>query len=105
MDAYKEHLTRRGRGRIYEVDHVVIWFAIADLEDNYIWALFVEPDFEGKGIGRKLHELMLDWYFSNGKENVWLSASPNTRAESFYKKIGWTEKDVPFFVDHLEDSH
>ena len=34
---------------------------------------------------------MLDWYFEQTKENVWLSTSPMTRAERFYRKAGWKE--------------
>lgn len=90
-DDCTEFLTKRGKGWVCEMDGLIIGFAIADLRDNNIWALFIKPEFEGRGIGRKLHELMLDWYFSNGKENVWLGTSPNTRAVSFYRKMGWTE--------------
>ncbi|MCI1267363.1 MAG: GNAT family N-acetyltransferase [Saprospiraceae bacterium] len=59
-----------------------------------MWALFVHPDFEGQGIGRKLHDIMLDWYFDQTQEAVWLGTSPNTRAEQFYRKCGWEEIGV-----------
>ncbi len=49
------------------------------------------PDFEKRGIGRKLHTLMLEWYFSQTLENVWLETDPGTRAEYFYRKSGWYE--------------
>ena len=49
----------------------------------------MRPEFEKKGIGRKLHDVMLDWYFSQTKTSVWLGTSPHTRAELFYKKAGW----------------
>ena len=58
------------------------------------WALFVKPEFEGLGIGKKLHDLMLDWYFSQTDKSVWLGTSPNTRAENFYWKAGWKEVGV-----------
>ena len=45
--------------------------------------------YEKKGIGKMLHDLMLDWYFSQTNTTVWLGTSPNTRAEGFYKKAGW----------------
>jgi GNAT superfamily N-acetyltransferase len=83
-------ITIRGKGWVCEVDHKIVGFAIADLADNNIWALFLHPDFEGKRIGRQLHDTMLDWYFSTGKNHVWLGTSPGTRAEAFYKKSGWT---------------
>lgn len=85
-----EFITKRGKGWVCEINDRIVGFAIADLVDENIWALFLHPDFENKGIGRQLHTIMLDWYFSTGKKSVWLGTSPNTRAETFYKKSGWT---------------
>ena len=87
----EEFLTIRGRGWVCEIEKRIIGFAIADLKENNIWALFIHPEFEGKGIGGKLHEIMLDWYFAQNKKNVWLGTSPGTKAERFYKKHGWRE--------------
>ena len=86
-----EYLTLRGKGWVCEKDGTIIGFAIADLIDNNIWALFVHPDFDNQGIGKKLHDIMLNWYFEQQKEMVWLSTSPNTRAEKFYRMQGWKE--------------
>lgn len=52
---YMEYLSRRGKGWVCEVDSRIVGFAIADVIENNIWALFIEPGFEGKGIGRQLH--------------------------------------------------
>lgn len=87
----EEFMTERGKGWVCEIDEKITGFSIVDLKENNIWALFVEPDFEKQGIGRKLHDIMLDWYFIQTKENVWLGTSPNTRAETFYRKSGWNE--------------
>ena len=87
----EEFMTERGKGWVCEIDNQIVGFAIADLKEDNIWALFLHPEFEGKGIGTKLHNMMLDWYFSTGKEKVWLGTSPNTRAEKFYTKSGWTK--------------
>jgi GNAT superfamily N-acetyltransferase len=86
-----EYLTLRGKGWVCEKDGTIIGFAIADLIDNNIWALFVDPDHATNGIGKQLHDMMLDWYFTQQKEMVWLSTSPNTRAEKFYRMQGWKE--------------
>ena len=91
---YREFLTERGNGWVCEIDNQIIGFAIVDLRDNNIWALFLKPEFEGKGIGTKLQNLMLDWYFEKGKENVWLGTSPNTRAEKFYTESGWVKNGM-----------
>jgi len=86
-----EYLVNRGKGWVCESNGRIIGFAIADLVDDNIWALFVDPDFEKQGIGKELHQMMLNWYFSQGKKKAWLGTSPNTRAVSFYKKAGWIE--------------
>lgn len=86
-----EYITARGKGWVCEVNKQIIGFSIADLQDNNIWALFIKPAFEKQGIGRQLHDIMIDWYFTQTHMKVWLGTSPNTRAEMFYKKAGWTE--------------
>lgn len=86
----EEFMTVRGKGWVCEIDDQIVGFSIADLKENNIWALFLQPEFENQGIGRALHDIMLDWYFTQTKTNVWLGTAPNTRAEIFYKKSGWT---------------
>jgi GNAT superfamily N-acetyltransferase len=54
-----------------------------------VYALFVEPGHEGRGVGRRLHDTMMEWFFAAGVDDVWLSTDPNTRAERFYRKAGW----------------
>lgn len=84
-------LTERGKGWVCEINNQIIGFSIADMKDHNIWALFVHPDFDKQGVGRQLHDIMLDWYFSQTKKPVWLGTAPNTRAEAFYRKAGWKE--------------
>ena len=90
-DDCREFLLVRGKGWVCEIENRIVGFAITDLKKDNIWALFVHPGHERKGIGKKLHRLMLDWYFSQNKLSVWLGTSPNTRAEKFYRKAGWRE--------------
>ena len=86
-----DFITKRGKGWVCEIDGKIVGFAIVDLRDNNIWALFIHPAFEAKGIGKKLHDIMLNWYFDQTKETLWLGTSPNTRAAEFYKINGWKE--------------
>lgn len=86
----EEFLSVRGKGWVCEVKDKIVGFSIADLKDNNVWALFVHPEFERQGIGRKLQQLMLDWYFSMQKDTIWLGTAPATRAENFYLSSGWT---------------
>ncbi|WP_293309363.1 GNAT family N-acetyltransferase [Pedobacter sp. UBA5917] len=85
----EEFITKRGKGWVCEVDGKVVGFSIVDLNEHNIWALFLRPEFEGKGIGKELHRLMMDWYFEQTKKPVWLGTAPNTRAEEFYSRQGW----------------
>ena len=78
-----DYLTRRGKGWVSLHNDKITGFAIADLEENNIWALFLLPEYEGQGIGKKLHFAMMEWYFRQGKDEVWLSTAPATRAEYF----------------------
>jgi GNAT superfamily N-acetyltransferase len=86
-----DYLVRRGKGWVCETDGQVVGFAIADLQEHSICALFVRPEYMGHGIGKRLHQLMLDWYFTQTQVPVWLSTAPGTRAEEFYRRQGWRE--------------
>jgi len=106
-DADCDHyINVRGKGWVCEIDNTIVGFSIADLQDHNIWALFVTPQHEGKGIGRQLHDMMLDWYFSTTKEKVWLSTAVAARAERFYHIAGWKDAgftksgEVKFEMDH-----
>jgi len=87
----REMLVSRGRGRgwVCEIDGRIVGFAVGDLRASNVWALFVEPGYEGRGIGRQLHDAMLDWMFESGAERIWLSTDGGTRAERFYRRAGW----------------
>ena len=85
------YLTERGKGWVCEIHHRIVGFAIVDLTANNVWALFVHPEYEKQGIGKQLHKMMLDWYFEQSNETIWLGTSPNTRAAMFYTKSGWQE--------------
>jgi len=89
---YEIYLTDNGKGWVCEIENEILGFAIVDLVENNIWALFLKPEFEKQGIGKQLHNMMLNWYFEQTKTPVWLGTAPGTRAEKFYKLSGW--KDV-----------
>lgn len=96
----------RGRGWVCEIGGNIVGFAIADLVESNIWALFLDPKYEKIGIGRKLHDMMLDWYFLQ-KDTVWLGTAPGARAELFYEKSGWRKvglhgKELKFEMTAVE---
>jgi GNAT superfamily N-acetyltransferase len=97
----EEYINVRGKGWVCETDGRIVGFAIADLKEHNIWALFIDPEFEKQGIGKKLHDMMLEWYFTQTQQTVWLGTAPGTRAEGFYRKAGWKDagmhgKEVKF---------
>lgn len=90
----EEYMTRRGKGWVCKVDEKIAGFSIADLVENNVWALFVHPDYEAMGIGKQLHQLMLNWYFTQTREKIWLGTEPKSRAETFYRMQGWQEVGI-----------
>ena len=81
-----------GRGWVYEIDGRIVAFTIGDLSGRNVYALFVQQGFERLGIGRQLHDTLLDWFFAADVGPVWLSTERGTRAERFYRRAGWTER-------------
>ncbi len=86
---YALYLTERGKGWLCEIANEVVGFAIVDTIDNNIWALFVHPTVEGRGIGKRLQQIMLDWFFHQSTRTLWLSTGQGTKAERFYELTGW----------------
>lgn len=86
-----EFITNRGKGWVCESDNIIVGFSIVDLKERNVWALFLNPNYERIGIGKQLQKIMLDWYFNQTSENIWLGTDRNTRAEHFYRKSGWNE--------------
>lgn len=89
-----EAIERTGRGWVVDQDGQIIAFAIGNSTSGNIWALFVDPDHEGRGHGRMLHDEMLSWLWSTGLTRLWLSTSPGTRAQRFYERAGWQQYGV-----------
>jgi GNAT superfamily N-acetyltransferase len=67
----------------------IVAFSIADRSTQSIFALFVLPAYESRGIGSRLLDLALDWLWQNGVARVWLTTGPGTKAVRFYEKRGW----------------
>jgi GNAT superfamily N-acetyltransferase len=82
-------LETRGRGWVAQHEGQTVGFSMADLEEGSIWALFVLPAWEGRGVGRRLLEGAVSWLARQGCTTVWLSTAPGTRAEGFYAHLGW----------------
>jgi GNAT superfamily N-acetyltransferase len=60
-----------------------------DPRDGSIWALFIDPAFEGQGIGQALIAAACKSVTAAGHCVAKLSTEPGTRAERFYLRNGW----------------
>ncbi len=74
-----------------EQDGRVAGFSACDAASCRIWALFVEPDCEGRGIGAALLARAVDALAANGCVKAQLTTDSGTRAEAFYRHLGWRE--------------
>lgn len=87
---YDDYITRRGRGWVAEADGAILGFCIAAL-DGEVWALFVRPGCEGRGVGQALMAACVDWLAAQGVGEASLETGAGTRAERFYRRFGWIE--------------
>lgn len=86
---YVPAIEETGRGWVIEQGGRIVAFAVGNKVDGNIWALFVDPEHEGRGYGRQLHDEMVRWLKAQGLKRLWLTTSRGTRAERFYRKAGW----------------
>jgi len=92
---YERFLTVDGKGWLATTDRsnesIKLGFTIVDTRKCSVWALFVRPEYEKRGVGRALQDTMLHWFFAqhHNASVLWLTTAPNTRAENFYRKSGW----------------
>jgi GNAT superfamily N-acetyltransferase len=68
-----EAIEATGRGWVIEADGEVVAFAVGSATDGNIWALFVDPAHERRGYGRRLHDVMVAWLWSQGLHKLWLT--------------------------------
>ena len=95
---------------VWVEDGQILGFSAGDPRDGSIWALFVDPANEGRGIGRALLALACDTVRFAGFDTATLNTEPGTRADRFYRLNGWVEtgrsaKGEVVFQRRLEESH
>jgi GNAT superfamily N-acetyltransferase len=93
-EMYARHLGEIGRGWLCEIEGQVVGFSIASFTDASIWALFVRPTHEGRGIGRRLLNLATEWLFEKGVSSISLSTAVATRADRWYERQGWERGEI-----------
>ncbi|MFE4588728.1 GNAT family N-acetyltransferase [Streptomyces laurentii] len=87
---------------IAEVEGQAAGFAMADTEAGSVFACFIRPQFEGRGLGRMLMQRAEAFLFER-HATVWLTTDTSSRAPSFYRRLGWTAlRDLPDGSTHFE---
>ncbi len=83
-------------GWVCEVDQRIVGFSMGDRSSGEFWVVAVLPEFEGRGIGRRLMELAVQWLRACACPDIWLWTSPDvsTRAYALYRKFGWEDCGV-----------
>ena len=70
---------------VWEEDGAIQGFSAADPRDGSIFALFVHPFYERRGIARALLPLACDVLKESGHATAVLTTEAGTRAERFYR--------------------
>jgi GNAT superfamily N-acetyltransferase len=78
---------------VAEHDGQVIGFSMGDADDACVFALFVRPDWEGHGVGRRLMERAEAFLFERHAA-IWLQTDISSRAAGFYERLGWKRTRV-----------
>jgi len=74
---------------VWDEDGHIVGFSAADPRDGSIFALFIDPAYQGRGFGRLLFERACTVLRAARCQRMWLTTSPATRAERFYRNAGW----------------
>lgn len=93
-ELFATYLTEAGKGWVCEADGEAVGFSVASLKDASVWALFVAPGHEGRGIGGRLLNMAVGWLFERGASSIGLSTEAGTRAAMLYEKQGWKRVGV-----------
>jgi len=85
---YKGWLCEDDKGKI-------LGFSMGNKTTAEMWVIAVLPEYEKRGIGGKLMQLVQDWLFQYNDE-LWLTTENNhdNRAYGFYGKLGWKESEI-----------
>lgn len=69
----------------------IFGFSMILPDEGCLFAAFVLPEYEGRGIGRRLVEIAEKELFRH-HEIAWLETDKQSRAAKFYIQLGWGNK-------------
>ena len=78
-------------GCVCLADGRVVGYCFGDTRTGEIVVLALLPEWEGKGIGKHLLEMMIEELSNRGFQRLYLgcSSDPKTRSYGFYRHLGW----------------
>ena len=83
-DFFRDHILKNNRVWVVEMDQRPVAFLA--MEDDLIDRLYVDPDYQRRGIGKAL----LDFAREQSPEHLWLyTLQINVNARAFYEKNGF----------------
>jgi diamine N-acetyltransferase len=91
----QKRLVAESHGEIVAVSRGVI-----ENDFNELKTIYVLPNFQGQGIGKKLWNEMLE-FFDNSKKIVLSVVTYNKNAIEFYKKLGFVDTGKRFTDDKI----
>lgn len=100
--SHPDVVTARHIQRYLDAGEMWVWddggfikgFSAADTRDGSVWALFIDPAHEGKGLGRTLLAEVCGALRTAGHRTAMLGTAPGTRAERFYRQNGWESEGL-----------
>ena len=92
-DAVRARLAGTFRGWLCEDGGRIVGFAMGDGGSGELEVIAVLPEYEGRGIGTRLLDLVETWLRSLGRQVLWLFTDPDPtlRAYRFYRSRGWAD--------------
>ena len=83
-------LAEEGKGWMADEEGDAVGFSLGGRKDRCLFALFVLPEFEGRGIGTALMQAAVDWLYGQDLSEITIDTEddPTTRANALYQRFG-----------------
>ena len=88
-DSLERMLASTHAGWCAEARGKIVGFSMIDKQDASVFALFVLPEYEGRGTGSALLTAAVSYLAATGHVRATLSTEHGTRALGFYQANGW----------------